>query len=418
MGAFSELVKAVIRSYGQLLVDPVTGFLFLIVLTIVGTQYVRVEANEKRSFGQAFNKALPQMVKAMAFGLLGGFLSSILLVLIGVSLTDSGIQYVLPTALALYLINPRFLCFSYAGGILSILYLVTGWPRVNVPVITGLVACLHAVESLLIRLSGSTCASPVVLKRKEGDVVGGFVLQRFWPVPLILLALTTVPEGSVLPGDVITLPDWWPLLRAPIPEGPGVPIFVMTPIMAGLGYSDLALTTTPERRSRETSRTLAMYSVTLLGLSILSSRVSGIQWIAALFAPLAHELVIWMGIKKEREGKPYYVSTEGVGATILEVIPGSEASRVGLKRGNIITSISGVAVTRETLASLREMNDVVLEVVRSPEDPQRTTVRLTRQGDAPFGFFTAPMPGDQPLMELGRQSPLVGFIKRILRRTR
>ncbi|MBE3519474.1 MAG: PDZ domain-containing protein [Firmicutes bacterium] len=418
MGAFSDLVKAVIRSYGQLLLDPVTGLLFLIVVTIVGTQYVRIEVSEKKSFGYAFNKALPQMVKSMAFGLLGGLLSSVLVVLIGVSLTDSGVQYVLPTALALYLINPRFLCFSYAGGILSVLHLVTGWPRVNVPVITGLVACLHAVESLLIRLSGATCASPVVLKRKEGDVVGGFVLQRFWPVPLILLALTTVPEGSVLPGDVITLPDWWPLLRAPIPEGPGVPIFVMTPIMAGLGYSDLALTTTPEKRSRETSRALAVYSVTLLGLSILSSRLAPLRWVAALFAPAAHEFVIWMGVRKEREGKPYYVSAEGVGATILEVVPGSEASRAGLKRGNVITSISGAVVTRESLASLRQINEVVLEVATSPEDPRRTTVHLTRQGDAPFGFFTAPMPGDQPLVELGRQSPLVGFIKRILRRSR
>lgn len=416
MGTFVELVKAVIRSYGQLLLDPVMGFLFLIVLMIVGDQYRRIEANEKKIFGQAFNKALPQTVKAMAFGLLGGLLSSILLVLIGVSLTDSGIQYLLPVAVGLYLINPRFLCFSYAGGILSVLHLLTGWPRVNVPVVTGLVACLHAVESLLIRLSGSTCASPVVLQRKEGDVVGGFVLQRFWPVPLILLALTVVPETSALPGDVICLPDWWPLLRGPIPQGPGVPIFVMTPIMAGLGYSDLALTTSPEKRSRETSRTLAIYSVVLLALSILSAQETWVQWVAALFAPLGHELVIWTGIRKEREGKPYYVSAEGVGATILEVIPGSEASRVGLKRGNIITSISGMAVTRETLSSLREMNDVTLEVVRSPGDPQRTTVHLSRQGNAPFGFFTAPMPGDQPLMELGRESPLMRFIKRLLRK--
>jgi hypothetical protein len=98
---FGKLVRAVIESYGQLLFDPATGFLFLVVLVIVGIQYARIESNEKRTFGQAFNKALPQMVKAVAFGLLGGLVSSTVLVVVGVAVTDNSVQYMLPIALLL-----------------------------------------------------------------------------------------------------------------------------------------------------------------------------------------------------------------------------------------------------------------------------------------------------------------------------
>ena len=414
MQVFGKLVRAVIESYGQLLFDPATGFLFLVVLVIVGIQYARIESNEKRTFGQAFNKALPQMVKAVAFGLLGGLVSSTVLVVVGVAVTDNSVQYMLPIALLLYFVNPRFLCFSYAGGILSICHLITGWPQVNVPMVTGLVACLHAVESLLISLSGSSCASPVILKRKEGEVVGGFVLQRFWPVPLIVLLLALLPENSVPAGELITLPDWWPLLRTPIPRGPGIPVFQTLLVIAGLGYSDLALTTTPEERSRETSRALAVYSVTLRALSILSSHISSVRWAAALFAPLAHEFVIWMGIRKERQGKPYYVSVEGVGATVLAIVRDSEAERAGLERGNVITSICGMPVTRESLAGLRQMDEVTLEVAKSPANPERRVIHLSRKDDTPFGFFTAPLPGDQPMMELRRHGPLLAFLRRAL----
>jgi len=59
-------------------------------------------------------------LSAALFGILGGFLGSCLLILIGISVNEIGGIYLLLTALGLMLIQQRFLCFAYAGGVLSL----------------------------------------------------------------------------------------------------------------------------------------------------------------------------------------------------------------------------------------------------------------------------------------------------------
>ena len=146
MSPLFELIRSILRSYPGIFSNVIVDILYLVVLFLVASQYARIQRTEENLYGTASNKAFYQTLRAIGLGLLGGLLASFLLVLIGVSVTDSGIAYLLPIAVILYLFSPRLLCYSYAGGLAGLSYLVFGWPKINVPAVMALVG-LHAAEA-------------------------------------------------------------------------------------------------------------------------------------------------------------------------------------------------------------------------------------------------------------------------------
>ncbi len=116
-------------------------------------------------------------------------MGSIVMVAVGVTLDNTGILYVWMIAIVLMLINPRYMCFSYAGGLLALASLAFGFPRIDVPALMAIVAILHLVESVLIFLNGCKHSIPVFMEDKTHGVVGAFNLVRFWPILIIMTAI-------------------------------------------------------------------------------------------------------------------------------------------------------------------------------------------------------------------------------------
>ncbi len=404
-----------LSSYPGIFLNPVVDVLYLVVLGLVALQYSRVQSLEEKVYGTATNKAFYHTLTSIALGLLGGLFASVLLVMVGVTVSDSGVGYLLPLALFLFLFSPRFLCFSYAGGLLSVSYLLFGWPQVNVAAITALVACLHAAESFLIRISGESCATPLYIQAKDGRTVGGFSLQRFWPIPLIVLFLVRVPDVSSLSG-VISLPDWWPLIKAPQVSGIGTPVFAMMPIVAALGYGDLALSRLPREKARATSRSLFLFSAVLLGFAIAASRWPAFAWVAALFSPLGHEVVIKVGNRDEMEREPRFVSSAS-GVVLLDVFDKGTAAKAGLGRGYLLREAQGVP-----LRGRLDLEDVLKEpgdIVFTAKPPGANAFRqytVRRSADEPLGAVVAPGLGDQPFVSAYSEGPLLRLLKRTFHR--
>ncbi|HHY75426.1 MAG TPA: PDZ domain-containing protein [Firmicutes bacterium] len=411
---FVKLLRAVVTSYPGIFLNPVVDVLYLVVLGLVAAQYARVQSIEERFYGRAKNKAFTQTLWGIGLGLLGGLIASVLLVMVGVTVSDAGVSYLLPISLFLFLFSPRFLCFSYSGALVSLSYLLFGWPKVNVQAIMALVACLHAGESFLIRLSGSGCATPIYMPGKNGRTVGGFLLQRFWPVPLIVLFMVRVPDISQLTG-LIHLPDWWPLIKAPLTPGPGTPVFQMMPIVAALGYGDMATSVTPRQKAVETSRNLFLFSVILLGFSVAASRWTPFVWVAALFAPIGHEVVIRMGNRQESERDPRFVSDGEI--VVLDVFEGTPAHAAGIRSDSRIIAVGGEEVrSREDLeAALAVPGDLVFTVIGPGEDRPRE-ILVRRKDTEPVGILPAPGIGDSPLAVPNNSGPLLMFLSRLAKR--
>jgi hypothetical protein len=318
--------------------------LFWGILGIVAYQYWQMQKNQRAMFGVVGNPFGRQVLWAMLYGTIGGLLGSLVLTAIGVNIERMGIGYIWPLAIFLAMINLRFLCFAYAGGIVAISSSIFGWPDVDVPQVLALVASLHVTESLLIAISGRYGAVPVFLKQ-GGRLVGAFNLQNFWPLPLVVLGTVAMQTGS-LPEGAFHMPDWWPLLSHGIAPPAGTEwVYVMMPVVAALGYSDMAISSTPGERRRKSAISLAFYSISLMVLALLAAKFAWLKLPAALLSPLGHEYLVRRDNKAETEGTPRYVPPDR-GVMVLDTTAGSISRQLGLRTGDIILGISGLAVNK------------------------------------------------------------------------
>ena len=349
MFPFGKVIILILQGIPSAILNP----FFWLVLFIVWNQYKRTAALEKDLFGTVKINPRDKVLYAIFYGILGGMIGSLTVMLLGISITEAGLIYVWPLALILALIHPHLMCFSYAGGIVALFSLMTGLLRIDVAGLMGLVAVLHFVESLLIYFAGHINATPVFVKNERHGIVGGFSLQEFWPVPIMLL---TVITGDFPSMDVVQMPDWWPLIRPPahILQNTQA-INLMLPVVAALGYGDIALTRTPKNRCKSTAKNLLIFSSTLLLLSVLASRHTAFAYIAAFFAPAGHELLIITGKKSERKNKPLFIPQEK-GEMVLDTVKNSSAEKMGISSGDIIMSVNG-----QDLAKPGKLKEVLSE---------------------------------------------------------
>jgi hypothetical protein len=359
-----ELILLVLELSATIILSPV----FWVLVGIIGYQYVRMGKVKTYLFGITDFSVIRVTLVSTLFGILGGLFGSLLMVLIGVTISGKGLYYILILAVILMMIHPRFLCFAYAGGFLSLISLGLGYPNLNVPHFMALIAILHVVESILIYISGHMHALPVYTYNGHGQGVGGFNLQKFWPVPLIVMGIFSVGDGG---GASLAMPSWWPLMNSGGLDTSNA-VYGLLPAVVGLGYGELALTVCPRQRSRKSAWRLGFYSLLLLGLAVLASYYPLLSWAAAIFAPLGHEIVVGRSLRDEMEGRPKYdLSLQGV--RLLEVNMPSPAYAAGLRGGDIISEVGGISIRSryDLLQSLLiSSNPVEVKYWREEEHPR------------------------------------------------
>jgi len=418
MFPLGKIIITILMLIPQVVFHPV----FWMVIVLIAAQYSRAARVESSVYGQAVEPPLSRILTSILLGVIAGFFASLILVFIGVTVTRAGISFILPLAVLFMLIDQRFLCFSYAGGLVALSSLIFGWPEVGVPEIMILVAVLHLIEGLLIRTTGSRGAIPLYMQVQEGHVVGGFVLQKFWPIPIVSMMILTLEASEIqsLAQGLISMPDWWPLIKPGIPSPEGHELlFAMFVIPAALGYGDFALARSPEERARRTSRDLIIFSMVLLGLALLAIPFPWVQWIAAVFAPLGHELVIASGRRGETM-EPALFSVNPKGVVILDVVPGSPAADAGFKSEDIIISVNGQPVkTPQDLRMAFSMYAPWYYIEAERPDSDGTTEHFSRTLPGTVertGFIPSPAPGDRAHVKApGRslEGPLARLIKRV-----
>lgn len=415
-----ELFRLAVRAVVDAAQRPEYLLVFGIVLWFVYMQAVRTASVEQYMFGATRFSSGRLMAQAVGMGALGGVLASALFVVLGISLTDTAIGVVWILALLLMLGHPRFICFAYAGGLVALSSLLLGVPRMNVPAVMALVAVLHLVEALLVWLSGHLSATPMYIKQEDGRVVGGFVLQKVWPIPFVALLAVAVGR-EMLGGDVIEMPDWWPLLRPTTPAGPGQElVYLLFPVVAALGYGDFTISRDPRDKARESAGALVLYAVILMGLALGAARWGPLSWLAALFSPVGHELVIQWGRWRERRARPVFVSQGGV--MVLDVVPGLPAAQMGLRPGDLVVAVNGrpVASRQELMSEIEPWAfDVELEVesrLAGPGEAGRRRVVRYPGRVPPLGIVPAPEPDESRYVTLQYSGLLARWWRRIRRR--
>lgn len=388
---FAEIGTMLLEQLPAYLFQPLPGLLFWAVVFLVLLQYKRAAEREQRQFG--INKITPwrEVLYSLAFGVAGGLIGSMLLVYLGVIFDMSGgdFLYLWVVSLLLAMWHPRYICFAYSGGLIGLSFLLFGWPRVNIAAILALIAVLHLVESLLIWMDGASAASPIAFRREQGDTVAGFSLQRFWPVPLAVLLLVPMPPEAMGPG--VEMPDWWPLLPVAAQlnlEDAAIGLF---PVVAGLGFTDVAVARGATEKSRTTAGLLLLYSVVLLALAVAGAHSPWLLWPAVLFSPLAHEALIMISLRRELAAPPRFKQPDD-GVQVLDVVPGSPAAGAGLASGSVIVEVEGMPV--RTVGELREQLRLgpANPLLRFRTDTREVARRIRRSGthESAFGLVLVP----------------------------
>lgn len=328
--------------------------------------------------------AVPAVFRATlistAAGIAGGLIGSIMLMLFGVDLASVGMGYLFVLALLLACTQARFICVAYAGGLLSLTHLVFNYPVIDVSQLMALVAILHMVEAVLIFFTGGIDPVPVYLRHPAGTI-GGFNLQRFWPIPLIALMSGNV-SGMSLGSET-----WWPLLGRSFGEQEVGRMLL--PFVALLGYGETTSTTDPVVQSRHSAVFLGLYSLLLMALALAGTRHPMAQLAAAMFGPLGHEAVIALNRWREESRPPLYIH-DGHGVMVLDVERGSVSEAAGIRRSDVILTVNGIAVSDADELAERLRSDWAGSRLGLRRSGQDCFVFLAKRPNQPHGLILIP----------------------------
>lgn len=331
------IIKLIFTAFSQ----SITSFLYLMIIMAVYMQIKRRVQLEETWLGFLRDTVINRLMNAMLYGMIAGLVTSSLIIVTGVALDLNTIIIIWPIALLLTLLNERYLCFSYAGGLLSLISIIFGWPEIDVSAVIAIIGVLHFSESILILMDGHRDALPVVMEHKRFKPIGAFVLGRLWPVPLIILANPS-PSLPMAVG-ALAMPDWWPILSLHR-EGE----LILFPLAILLEYSGLAITAQPKERTRVTGLLLGAYSLLILSLGVLSVNHTWLKVIGAILMPFLHEVILHFSRSSQLGGTPLF-GAPWRGLRVLEVLPDRLGSYMGLCSGDVLLNVNGKKINSEEM---------------------------------------------------------------------
>ncbi|MDQ6422479.1 PDZ domain-containing protein [Paenibacillus sp. LHD-117] len=361
-----ETAREIVELLGSAALQMVTGPFYYIAVLFIILQYTRQMRLERQLFAVKLHDWKGLALKALATGLLVGVGISAASVFIGASLSPSAVLWLWAIAAVLMLARIRYLCFAYSAGIVTLLQWAVGFTplheradwigamatslaRIDAAGLLLLVALLHLAEALLVRLQGDKLSTPLFLEGKRGKLVGGYMLQGFWPVPLLLLAPVSA-ETATASASSAALP-WTSLLGGMLPEGW---TFIALPMI--IGFTEMTRSMLPAAKARHAAKGLLLYSVCLGGAALAAWWQPALLPVAALASILLHEALVWRSKAMEARREPLYVH-DTRGLRILGIVPGTPAETMGLSVGEMLYKVNGVRVsTKEELYSALASN--------------------------------------------------------------
>lgn len=365
-----DIIFEILHITIKTIAESVISFTFLI---IIGLIYFMIKKSQNINFYGYYLKyeALSNLVESVLQGIIIGIIGSLIISILGLPVVLSpAIMLLLPIAIILSFIHPRFLCFSYAGSLLGCISLLLRGqqifgitlPKVDIDIVglMVLVGTLHLMESLLIYFVGYKYAIPIVSK-KDNTIVFGYIMQRFWPIPISLLVMNM---GLVTNGSLV-MPKWWPILNPVFGKDIFV-YFALLPIVGVIGYKTITFTYQPKIKARLSGQRLMIYSFVLLFLAVLSTYIFAFKIIGILFMVVMHEGLILFDQYIETVREPLY-SLPKKGVRVLSVYTDGIAYKMGIEAGDIILKINGIEIkdSREYKYIIQEIvNNIKLEVIK------------------------------------------------------
>ena len=306
--------------------------------------------------GSRLGRAAGLTAETLVQGLLSGVILSLAAVLLGMAVPYSDYLYLLlPLSFLIGLYHVRYTNMIYAALLLGFIASVLNgqvlfnrtMPDVNIQfwVLAFVVGVVQMTMGLLMFVGGSHHMRPIVAK-KDRQIVLGFAGQKFWAVPLVLLAGLAMMAN----GETIAMPSWWPIYPVRgLDEVAGV-LFPL-PLLFIMNHGSITFSSTPRKHYRTQSRMNLYSGIILAGVALLAGRVGLLVWLLwpLMFIVATMPELYWFRIES-RQRPCFDMAEEGL--YIVGVNRRSPAEALGFSPGDRLLSINGEDV--HNLAQLRK----------------------------------------------------------------
>jgi hypothetical protein len=340
-----------------------TNFYFIVLLAILAFVLYRKNSKivlmQKMIIGEKINTTLELTISQIVIGIFAGTLASVIMSYLGITFNNnSSVELIFLASIVFMFFNPRFICFSYSGaliGFISILLNIVSmhfnmsgldFLKIDIVSLMSMVAILHFVEGILVVIDGKKGSIPV-FTNKSGRIVGGFALQRYWLIPIAIFFILQSKPDTASYVQLYT-PNWWPILKNQITNVNLLKTAVLTlmPFYAVIGYSSVTFTKNVKEKTFMSGMFIIVYSVLLFVLAQFANINLFLKLFVIVFAPLAHEGMIFIQRYIETVGKPKYISSDE-GIMVLAVAPNSPANEMGIKSGDLLVEINSQKIENE-----------------------------------------------------------------------
>lgn len=268
MGIVQYVGKELIKNIIYVFIDPyfyLTSFLILYM-------YKRTleDTLDKK---QIRNSAILDILRGMSIGII---FSTLFLAKNKWIVLEGKMFILIPIALLLFWISPKWCCFSYVIPVAYGLYCLSKffgktseWLYLSYPSFIELIGLLHIIEGILVFSFGKENAIQDIIY-EEGKLKRIYILQKYWPVPLFIF---------ILMGKF----KW------------------LAPLYGMLGYRDVCSIRTPKEKSRFSGSILMLYGVGMMFLGWLVTKGSIPVLLAMCIMPLSHESTFILGKLYDQE---------------------------------------------------------------------------------------------------------------------
>ncbi|KFI34404.1 hypothetical protein HX99_02270, partial [Peptococcaceae bacterium SCADC1_2_3] len=165
---------------------------------------------------------------------------------------------------------------------------------------------------------------------------------------------------------------------------------------------------------------LGVYSLVLLLFATLAQNFKELALLAALFSPLGHELVIFMGKKIEFQASPIYVSSPD-GVRVLDTLKNTPAWQAGIRSYDLVLRINGLPVfdrvSLESSMNLKEKHEPIeVEYLQGEARNYRREICQPPRERQPFGLLLVPGKEERSYLDLNSSGPLGRWWQKLRRR--
>ena len=329
-----ELLWAV----GRFFIHPLFYLFFLLTLAY---GYFRIK-RERKSFHIRIEDMYEEMKFTYTKGLVVGFIASLVLFGLGLSLPFGTIVLLaIVTAIIGFTFQLRYLSAAFSIGLtLFITGMITtfevngleqffvGLSTTNYLSLSLLAGLLIIAEGVLIFRTAHKNTSPFLKTSTRGLPIGTHVSNRSWMLPLLFL----VPGGAL----TSSLP-WWPVLTIN-----GEPFLLMF-IPFFIGFNQRVQGSLPMQSIKVTGVRVIWLGVLTIAISVVSIWFTVAAFIAVFIAMIGREFIT-VRQRLNDDSAAFYFSKRDHGLMILGILPHSPAAKMNLQVGEMVMKVNGVAV--------------------------------------------------------------------------